>query len=119
MLLSAPFESDHMLKELSDMTLERVSEASLSVDSFIGHCNDSLLVVTLNSELKKAAEQAYAAWLGFYKSHTKKLGNWSREQLVEAANCFSKTLGLREIPYLEKRLVGKMGLNGVKGLRIK
>jgi len=35
------------------------------------------------------------------------------------ANFFSSTVGLREVPFLEKKTVGKMGLKGVEGLRVR
>ena len=119
MILLCPFEHHHMLKELSEMTLESVTEESLSVDSYAANCNRGIFNVLSNSELKIAAEQAYRAWLGFYNSNTKKCGNWDKVTLVEKANFFSTTLGLREVPFLEKSTVGKMGLRGVQGLRIK
>ena len=38
--------------------------------------------------------------------------------LVTHANLFSQLIGLKEIPMLQKKTIGKMGLKGVPGLRI-
>lgn len=67
--------------------------------------------------LVKASCQAYQAWLGFYNGQARKLG-WSSTQLVEAANAFAQFLGLTQPPPLRRRTVGKMGLKGVRGLRL-
>lgn len=62
------------------------------------------------------ASQAYAAWLGFYKSAPGL--SMSTSQLVGTANEFSSIIGCAEPPELEAKTVGKMGLKGVPGLRI-
>ena len=40
------------------------------------------------------------------------------DTLVAHANQFSQLIGLREVPMLQKKTIGKMGLKGVPGLRI-
>lgn len=70
-----------------------------------------------SKEIKDIAQKAYSAWLGFYNGNVRKCG-WDQRTLVEHANFFSTTLGLHEIPALEKKTVGKMGLKGVPGLNI-
>ena len=70
-----------------------------------------------NEKLHTSAEQAYQAYLGFYNSYAKKIG-WSSARLVEESNEFSRCIGLKEIPFLLKKTVGKMGLKGVPGLRV-
>ena len=67
--------------------------------------------------LKTDAERAYRAMLGFYNSNLKICG-WDKNQLVQVANDYSRYIGLRDIPTLEPKTVGKMGLKGVQGLRI-
>jgi ATP-dependent RNA helicase MSS116 len=52
---------------------------------------------------------AWAAWLGFYNSCTKKLGI-SKEQLVVRSSEYATVLGLSQIPALPKKTIGKMGL---------
>ena len=60
---------------------------------------------------------AYQAWLGFYNSLLRKLG-WTKEELVRQANDLAlKCWHLPELPQLEAKTVGKMGLKDVPGLR--
>jgi len=62
--------------------------------------------------------QIYQAWLGYYKTSTKQL-RWTEEELVRQANQFALDgLSAAEVPVLRKDTVGKMGLRGVKGLRV-
>jgi ATP-dependent RNA helicase MSS116 len=68
--------------------------------------------------LVKAAEASYRAWLGFYLGQRKRTGNASREDVVDRANAFGRAVGLDPPPRLLKRTVGKMGLKGVRGLRV-
>lgn len=65
----------------------------------------------------KDKEAAYQAWLGYYNSN-KKVGK-DKYRLVELANEFSRSMGLDRPPALLKRVLGKMGLNNVPGLRLK
>ena len=74
--------------------------------------------VRVNEDFRKSAEQAYVAWLGFYNSNLRKCG-WDKEKLVEMANLFSTYMALPQVPFLEKKTVGKMGLKGVSGLRVR
>jgi ATP-dependent RNA helicase MSS116, mitochondrial len=61
---------------------------------------------------------AYAAWLGYYNSHLKKL-RWDKTTCVQSANQFSReVLSLEEPPALMARTVGKMGLKGIPGIRV-
>ncbi|CAN0884743.1 DEAD-box ATP-dependent RNA helicase 31 [Linum grandiflorum] len=64
---------------------------------------------------KQHKEAAYQAWLGYYNSdkETRK----DRKKLVEHANEFSRTMGLKEPPAIPKRILAKMSLNNVAGLR--
>ncbi|KAK4610423.1 ATP-dependent RNA helicase, mitochondrial [Fulvia fulva] len=66
-------------------------------------------------ELTKA--KAYQAWLGFHKTFTKQL-QLNNEGLIEQANEYAATMGCPEPPMIDKRVVGKMGLKGVRGLNI-
>jgi len=62
--------------------------------------------------------QAYQAWLGGRKSVMGKI-RWTPEELVEWANYFAtEVMGLEEVPSLEAKTVGMMGLKGVPGLVI-
>lgn len=62
--------------------------------------------------------KTYKAWLGYYKSFLKPM-KWSAEELVREGNTFaSEGLQAPETPAIEKNVVGKMGLKGVRGLRV-
>ena len=43
---------------------------------------------------------------------------WDKERLVRQVNAWGSDMGLRDQPSLQKRTVGKMGLKGVRGLKI-
>jgi ATP-dependent RNA helicase MSS116 len=61
---------------------------------------------------------AYQAWMGFYNSYLGKL-HWTKNELVEQANYYAtECLKLAQIPALEPKTVGKMGLKGTPGLVI-
>jgi ATP-dependent RNA helicase MSS116 len=69
----------------------------------------------LNEEEKR---KIYQGWLGYYKAMSK-YTKWNNAALVAEANKFAlEGLGCPEVPGLEKSIVGKMGLNGVRGLVI-
>ncbi|KAH6695524.1 ATP-dependent RNA helicase [Plectosphaerella plurivora] len=62
--------------------------------------------------------RVYQAWLGYYKNFMKPL-KWTAEELVAQGNIFARDgLSAPETPALFKPTVGKMGLKGVKGLRV-
>jgi hypothetical protein len=58
---------------------------------------------------QKEAEQAWQAWLGYYNGQLRKL-NLTKEQLVGKSAEYAATLGLPQIPALQKKTIGKMGL---------
>lgn len=64
-----------------------------------------------------AKSKAYQAFLGYNKTYLKKLRLQPRE-LVQIANEYAEAMGCPEPPMIEKKIVGKMGLKGVPGLRI-
>ena len=66
---------------------------------------------------RDGAKMAWQAWLGFYNSHCSKL-KVSKEELVAKSAEYAATIGLPQIPALQKKTIGKMGLQGVPGLRI-
>lgn len=68
--------------------------------------------------LMKNAQGAYQAFLGYYLGQIKRLRTRSKDELVEIANELGNAMGLRETPGLTKRLIGKMGLQGVRGVVI-
>lgn len=66
-------------------------------------------------EVTKA--KAYQAFLGFNKAFMKNLRT-STAGLVAMANEFAEAMQCPEQPMIDKRVVGKMGLKGVPGLRV-
>jgi ATP-dependent RNA helicase MSS116 len=64
-----------------------------------------------------AKAKAYQAFLGYNKTYVKKL-RLDNKDLVKIANDYSKAMGCPEPPLIDKRVVGKMGLKGVPGLRV-
>ena len=62
-------------------------------------------------------EAAYHAWLGYYNS----ISETGRDKttLVELANQFSASIGLKCPPALFRRTVLKMGLKDVVGIRVR
>ena len=115
MLLICDFEQRSMKKELYELPIEYIDKSVLNLTNTY----ERLCLPALNNniELKKSAEQAYQAWLGYYNGKVRVCG-WNKDQLVEQANIYSTTIGLREIPGLQKKTIGKMGLKGVPGLKI-
>jgi len=69
--------------------------------------------------LKTSAEQAYQAFLGYYAGQLQRVEIKSKEDLVAKANHFSRLIGLRETPFLSKRVAVKMGVEAVRGIRLK
>lgn len=71
----------------------------------------------LQSVEPKAKQKAYSAYLGFMKVFTSKM-QIDATELVQMANVFAtKGMQCTEIPEMEKKTVGKMGLKGVSGIR--
>lgn len=114
-LLVADYEERWMRQQLNDLPLVSAQVPTTSQSS--GYLQDALAGVSRDKELTASAEQAYRAWLGFYNGHTKKV-NWSKDDLVHFANQWAKDVGLKEQPSLLKKTVGKMGLKGVRGLKV-
>ncbi|RYG97703.1 hypothetical protein EON65_52465 [archaeon] len=106
-----------MRRELNGLPLEKLDPSILQIDSHRARISAALGEVGRNGDLRTAAEQSYQAWLGYYNGKLRVL-NWSKEMLVDRANYYSRSLGLSQIPALQKKTVGKMGLKGVAGLRI-
>ncbi|KAL8767663.1 MAG: hypothetical protein Q9209_005922 [Squamulea sp. 1 TL-2023] len=74
------------------------------------------LNVALQSADPVAKEKAYAAYLGFMKTFMNKL-KLNPAGLVQMANQFAlEGMHCAEVPKLEKKTIGKMGLKGVPGI---
>ena len=112
LLMCAPFESKGLKDELKDMPLVSVQPPQLSGPTSSDNEDDVMAqkIVAVQRTMKDDAEGAWAAWLGYYNSQTKKLG-WTTSDLVQASLSFSLSLGLSEPPTLPARTLSKMGLN--------
>lgn len=71
-----------------------------------------------DAKLTLSAQQAYQAFIGYYRGQMKRLTIKNTEQLVDVANEYSKLMGLKEIPGLTTRAAGKMGLSKLPNVRI-
>ena len=111
-LLLADFEK-RFLNELQDLPLTMVDVSSPSAAAA------DALAKALRKMNPITIATAYQAWLGYYNGALKRIG-WSKEQLVANAN--DMVLGAwkaSEVPGLEPKTVGKMGLKGVAGLIVR
>ncbi|ORY76302.1 P-loop containing nucleoside triphosphate hydrolase protein [Protomyces lactucae-debilis] len=64
-------------------------------------------------------EKPYQAWMGYYKNHLRAM-KWDTAELVRQANTFAiEALKAPEVPSLQRKIIGKMGLKGVPGLNIR
>jgi ATP-dependent RNA helicase MSS116 len=112
-LLLAEFEKP-LLKELSDLPIQ---EMSLPISLNGSKTAKVLLATSRNQELMRVAEMSYQAWLGFYNTHLKRLG-LDKVHLVQMAAEYSKSIGLIEVPRIQKKTLKKMNLFGVPGIRV-
>ena len=119
-LLAFPDEEITMmntfLKEFAPTKIS-ITDQDLENDSGATALRQTLNYIRSTKSLRKSGHQAYQAWLGFYNSNLRKL-KWTKIKLVEMANFYSSTIGLPEPPNIAKKIVSKMGLKGIPGLKI-
>jgi hypothetical protein len=71
------------------------------------------------SDLAVKASKAYVSVLGFYNTNLKaRCGVKGTNSLVKFANTFAHQVGFAELPELEAKTVGKMGLRDAVGLNV-
>lgn len=124
-LVLAPFEKK-FLGELKDIDItENKQVTNLISDDNVADTKLSESIVKVLSRIRSgdakltvSAEQCYQSYIGYYNGHLKRTTLRSKHTLVETANAFAKTMGLKEQPGLTKRAVSKMGLRDVKNIRI-
>eukprot|EP00252_Welwitschia_mirabilis_P017941 TRINITY_DN40064_c0_g1_i1.p1 TRINITY_DN40064_c0_g1~~TRINITY_DN40064_c0_g1_i1.p1 ORF type:complete len:650 (+),score=117.42 TRINITY_DN40064_c0_g1_i1:134-2083(+) len=107
-LLLAPWE-EFFLHTLKDLPIKKIAAPSID-DGLKRKVQRALFQVGM-----KEKESAYQSWLGYYNSVKMIGGNKSR--LVELANDFSYSMGLDRPPAIPKKVLSKMGLANVPGLR--
>jgi ATP-dependent RNA helicase MSS116 len=114
LLLLCNFEAGFM-KQVQDLPLEKKESTADSTSD----AADTAIANALRQMSPETCTSAYQAWLGFYNSNLKRLGGWSKEQLVETAvRWATKCIGMPEAPALPRKTVGKMGLAGIAGLPV-
>lgn len=101
----------YFLQVITDLELKEQKIDILIVDS-------SAVSAAVRATEVKARDQCYQAWLGYHNGLLRKL-NWSKQELVDRANCYADTvLELDERPRVARKVLGKMGLMYVEGLLI-
>ncbi|KIK63954.1 hypothetical protein GYMLUDRAFT_40163 [Collybiopsis luxurians FD-317 M1] len=119
------FLSSHAMRKITTVTPHMVSsnsheakELATYTETYSQHVN--AILDTVASRELSTVERAYSAWLGYYKGQAKTT-KWSSEQLVEEATRYAKdVLGWKQDlpPPLSPKIIGRMGLKGVKGLNV-
>jgi len=123
LLVLSPFES-MFLSELKGLDVPRDEEIMGMLRNPPNPDSKDLLDGALERirsgdvKLTPSAQSAYQAFLGYYLGQMKRTQVRSREDLVQLANTFSRSMGLKETPRLQKRAASKMGLKGVAGIVI-
>ena len=122
-LVLAPFEAG-FVKELTNIEISENKEAS----NLIGGPTDPKVAQSIervlariksgDAKLTLSAEQSYQAFLGYYRGHMKRTTIRTKDDLVDTANSLARIMGLKEQPGLTKKAIGKMGLKGIKNLKI-
>ncbi|KAJ7951291.1 putative Dead box ATP-dependent RNA helicase [Quillaja saponaria] len=109
-LLLAPWE-EFFLSAIKDLPVTKASIPSVIPDT------KKKVDLALSHVENKNKEAAYQSWLGYYNSN-KKVGK-DKHRLVELANEFSRSMGLDNPPAIPMKVLGKMGLRNIPGLRTK
>ncbi|KAI6707229.1 hypothetical protein NL676_010191 [Syzygium grande] len=109
-LLLAPWEK-YFLDEVKDLPIDRIPVPSVDPDVKV-KMEDSMAKV--DTSVKEAA---YHAWLGYYNS-IREIGR-DKTTLVELANRFCESIGLKNPPALFRKTALKMGLKDISGIRVR
>jgi ATP-dependent RNA helicase MSS116 len=113
-LLLADYEK-RFLKELQDLPLH---EHKVGYNKITSKVLQVLQSVSNDESLLEGATLAYQAWLGFYNTHRKAL-RIDVNDLVRIGKEYSENLGLKQAPALDKKILKKMNLANVPGIRTK
>lgn len=107
-LMLAPWE-EFFLNSVKDLPISKATTPMVDPDT------RKKVERALSKVEMKNKESAYQAWLGYYNSN--KMVGKDKFRLVELANEFSRTMGLDTPPAISKKVLGKMGLKNIPGLR--
>lgn len=122
-LVLSPFESKFVseVKDLDIPVNEEISQIlQQPVDAQMTEDLDKVFnrIRSGDAKLTLSAQQAYQAFIGYYRGNLKRTGLRNTEQLVDVANECSRLMGLKEVPGLTKKAAGKMGLQKLPNVRI-
>ncbi|KAF9461645.1 P-loop containing nucleoside triphosphate hydrolase protein [Collybia nuda] len=108
-------------KDVQGLGLVQDTEFYTTTSSALVACTSEIQRVLASSAVDRETKAAaYRAWLGYYNSVAKEL-RWSKERVVQEAGVYAReAIGWigENVPDVEARAVGKMGLRGVPGLNI-
>ena len=118
-MILGPFEAA-FLRELKGLKIPENPElADLLQSPMDGNTQEQLdSAFRKNQRLTKIGRAAYQSFLGYYLGQMKRIQMKQKDTLVGVANDMSEQMRLDQVPGLTARLVGKMGLKGVRGIRI-
>ncbi|CAI0450788.1 unnamed protein product [Linum tenue] len=109
-LLLAPWE-EYFLDELKELPLEKLPSPDIEPPVKLKLENS---IAKVDTSIKEAA---YHAWLGYYNS-IREIGR-DKTTLVELANQFCESIGLKKPPSIFRKTALKMGLKDIPGIRIR
>ncbi|CAN6456201.1 unnamed protein product [Victoria cruziana] len=109
-LLLAPWE-EYFLDDIKDLPVQKSIVPQMDLD-LKNKVENSL--GKIDTSIKEAA---YHAWLGFYNS-IREIGR-DKTRLVELADQFCNSIGLRRPPAMFRKTASKMGLRDIPGIQIK
>ena len=112
-LLLCDFEAK-FLETLRDLDIQSSPVPSFD-DKFL---RTTAVMHKMPQDLQGSGSQAYRAFLGYYNSNLKRMGRMDRPTVVKHANHFSRVMGLETPPAIQRKVIRKMNLNGVPGLRV-
>jgi ATP-dependent RNA helicase MSS116 len=113
-----------LYQELTNIEISENKEASNLIsgptDPHVAQSIERVLarIKSGDAKLTLSAEQSYQAFLGYYRGHMKRTTIRTKDDLVDTANSLARIMGLKEQPGLTKKAIGKMGLKGIKNLKI-
>lgn len=113
-LLLADYERG-FLRQIEDLPIVEVAAHNFRKE---GADLEREITATCKKVSEKTKAMAYLSLLGYYNGNLKLLG-WSKEQMVSEMNKWvTKVVLAAEVPKLEAKTAGKLGLRQTAGIRI-
>lgn len=113
-LVLADFEKK-FLKDLSHLPLIKTEVPDFS--TFRSKTEGITLNLKQYADLRASGEKAYLAFIGFYNTHLRRL-QMDKNECIQMAAKYSRSIGfIDQVPEIPRKLIGKMGLKGVDGIR--